>query len=157
MHVQVAPYPVELNEQGRLTAAISGVGSNAIDDVVPCVEHTKHGTIPAATSDSIIDARASARMANDSSCGTTRSRSVPMPAMRSPFSTLECACAVAYATSREVSPSPLTAPIDRPSALVAPTTAQAVAAPWLPVEEMVMTRAPVSTRPPSERTIACMP
>ena len=37
------------------------------------------------------------------------SASVPMPAMRSPFSMLECACDVAYATSLDVSPSTFTA------------------------------------------------
>ena len=42
--------------------------------------------------------------------GTMRIRSVPTPAMRSPFSMLECACDVEYATSVDVSPSPLTAP-----------------------------------------------
>ena len=71
-------------------------------------------------------------MANDSSWGTTRSRSVPMPAMRSPFSTLECACAVAYATSREVSPSRLTAPpVARQRAERIATSAASLADPWI--------------------------
>ena len=42
----------------------SGVGSNAIDDVVPWVAHTKNGTSPAARSASITAASASGRMAN---------------------------------------------------------------------------------------------
>jgi hypothetical protein len=74
---------------------MSGVGSNAIDDVVPWVAPTKNGTSPAARSASIASARASARIANDPSWGTIRSRSVPMPAMRRPFSTLEWDWAVA--------------------------------------------------------------
>ena len=39
-----------------------GVGSNAIDDVVPAVAHTKNGTSPAARSAAIIAASASGRM-----------------------------------------------------------------------------------------------
>ncbi len=76
-------------------APIAGVGSNAIDDVVPCVEQTKNGTSPSRRSAAIISASASARIANESSWGTMRIRSVPTPAIRRPFSMLEWACDVA--------------------------------------------------------------
>ena len=66
---------------------------------------------PAARSAAVISASASGRIANVSSCGTTRRRSVPIPAMRRPFSMLLCACDVAYATRRDASPSVLTAPL----------------------------------------------
>ncbi len=71
------------------------MGSNAIDDVVPWVAQTKNGTSPAARSAAIVSASASARIANEWSWATSRSRSVPIPAMRSPFSTLEWVCSVA--------------------------------------------------------------
>jgi hypothetical protein len=77
------------------TAAMAAVGSKAMELVVPWVLHTQKGRSPAARSAATSAASASTSIANDASWGTTRSRSVPMPAMRSPFSILECACAVA--------------------------------------------------------------
>ena len=78
-----------------VTAAMSATGSKAPDEVVPRVAHTKNGTRPASRSAAIAAARASGRMANALSWATTRIASVPMPAIRSPFSTLEWAWAVA--------------------------------------------------------------
>ena len=75
--------------------AISAVGSKAIDEVVPRVAHTKNGVSPAARSDSISVASESGRIANSASCSTTRIDLLPTPAIRSAFSTLEWACAVA--------------------------------------------------------------
>ena len=69
----------------RHTRPISGVGSNASDEVVPRVAQTKNGTRPRSRSSAIIASRASTRMANASSWGTVRIRSVPMPAMRKPL------------------------------------------------------------------------
>ena len=67
-----------------------------------------------------------------SSCGTMRMRSVPIPAMRRPFSMPECAWAVAYATSREVSPSVLTAPsVARQRAARIATSTASLAEPWI--------------------------
>ena len=55
--------------------------------------HTKNGTSPASRSAATIVASAAGSMANvTGSWGTMRIRSVPMPAMRSPFSMLEWAC-----------------------------------------------------------------
>ena len=62
---------------------------------MPWVAQTKKGVRPAARSASIAAASASGRIAKAASWATIRRRSVPMPAMRRPFSTLEWACAVA--------------------------------------------------------------
>jgi hypothetical protein len=74
---------------------MAGTGSKASDDVVPAVAVTKNGTRPAARSAAMAVARASGRMAKAASASTTRRLSLPMPAIRRPFSTDECACAVA--------------------------------------------------------------
>ena len=79
----------------RQIGAMSTTGSNANDDVVPRVAQTKNGTSPAATSAPTIAASAAGPWRTWRSWATTRSRSVPMPAMRSPFSMLEWACDVA--------------------------------------------------------------
>ena len=116
----------------RQISPISGVGSNAIDDVVPCVAQTKNGTSPAASSASIASASAAGTIANDASWATVRMRSVPMPAMRRPFSMLECACEVAYATSLDVSPSALTRPpVARQRADRIATSVASLAEPWI--------------------------
>ncbi len=113
-------------------APTSGVGSNAIDEVVPWVVHTKNGSRPASRSAAIIASRAPGCIAKFASCGTMRMRSVPIPAMRRPFSMPECAWAVAYATSREVSPSVLTAPsVARQRAARIATSTASLAEPWI--------------------------
>ena len=77
-------------------------------------------------------ANASGRIANCSSWSTTRIRSVPIPAMRRPFSTDECACEVVYAVSRLVSPVVLTAPaVARQRAARIATSAASLAEPWM--------------------------
>ncbi|MEZ5251778.1 MAG: hypothetical protein R2713_22000 [Ilumatobacteraceae bacterium] len=53
--------------------AISGVGSNASELVVPRLQHTQNGVSPAATSAATSSANASGRIANCSSWGTIRS------------------------------------------------------------------------------------
>jgi hypothetical protein len=75
---------------------IAGVGSNASELVVPCVEQTNDGVSPAARSAATISASAGVRIAYDESWGTTRR--CPRPAMRTSFSMLEWACAELYAT-----------------------------------------------------------
>ena len=87
----------------------------------------------------------SGTIANDASWAMVRMRSVPMPAMRRPFSTLEWACEVAYATSSDVSPSALTRPpVARHRADRIATSVASLAEPWI-------TPPPVAGRAESRR------
>ena len=74
------------------TSAISGTGSNAIDDVVPAVAQQKNGTNPDARSVAMASASASGRIENAASVGTKRTWSSASPATRAPFTTDEWAC-----------------------------------------------------------------
>ena len=70
----------------------SGVGSNAIDEW--CRGWRTRRTAPGRRRGRRRSSRRGRRVASrtSSSCGTMRMRSVPMPAMRRPFSMLEWAC-----------------------------------------------------------------
>ena len=52
---------------------MADVGSNAIELVVPRLQHTQNGVRPAARSAATCSANASGRIANCSSCATMRS------------------------------------------------------------------------------------
>ena len=66
---------------------------------MPIVAHTKQGTRPARRSCSICRASTSGRMAKFSSTSISRKLSRPSPAIRTSFSTEECACDDVYATN----------------------------------------------------------
>ena len=78
----------------RAMVPIAGDGSNAVELVVPWLAHTQNGCSPAALSSAMAASSASGRMAKSRSTATTRIRSVPIPAIRSPFSIDEWAWAV---------------------------------------------------------------
>jgi hypothetical protein len=126
------------------------IGSNAIELVVPRVQHTQNGVRPAATSAATIRSNSSARMANASSCGTMRSWLVPMPAMRRPFSMLLCDWDVAYATSCDVSPVWLMAPpVVRQRAARMEASVASLAEPWMTPPPVALVLRNASGRPSS--------